>query len=51
MNRKERYHLHKIRTYAFDNYSSPTLSILIENHLEINENSSEENNQLNDILV
>jgi hypothetical protein len=38
-----------IRTCAAVNYSPPTLSTLIENHLTIDANSNEENNQLNEI--
>jgi hypothetical protein len=38
-----------IRTCASVNYSPPTLSTLIENHLKLDENSTEETNQLNEI--
>jgi hypothetical protein len=38
-----------IRTCAAVNYSSPTLSSLIENHLKIDEDSAEENNHSTEI--
>jgi hypothetical protein len=38
-----------IRTCASVNYSPSTLSTLIENHLKLDENSTEETNQLNEI--
>jgi hypothetical protein len=38
-----------IRTCASVNYSPSTLSTLIENHLKLDEDSNEENNQLNEI--
>jgi hypothetical protein len=38
-----------IRTCASVNYSPPGLSVLIEKHLNLDENSNEETNQLNEI--
>jgi hypothetical protein len=37
-----------IRTCASVNYSPPTLPVLIENHLNLDESSNEETNQLNE---
>ncbi|CAF4847378.1 unnamed protein product [Rotaria sp. Silwood1] len=38
-----------IRTCASVNYSPPTLSKIIENHLKLDENITDDNNQLNEI--
>ena len=38
-----------IRTCASVNYSPPNLSVLVEKHLNLDESSNEETNQLNEI--